>query len=82
MSKPVMQIYEIIYSVHINAAITVEANSEDEAVDIFNNTEIEDLFEKVDMVQGLVIDEITKIDLSDDAPSDVSDRVKKPSSAE
>ena len=61
MSKPVMQIYEIIYSVRIDAAITVEAYSEDEAVDIFNNTEIEDLFEKVDMVQGLVIDEIIQV---------------------
>jgi hypothetical protein len=82
MSKPVMQIYEIIYSVHIGAAITVEANSEDEAVDIFNNTELEVLFEKGDMLQGLVIDEITQIDLSDEALSEVSDWVEKPSSAE
>ncbi len=82
MSKPVMKIYEIIYSVHIDAAITVEAHSEDEAIDIFNNTEIEDLFEKVDMVQGLVIDEITQIDLSDDALLEVVDWVVKPSSAE
>jgi hypothetical protein len=55
------QIYEIIYSVHIGAAITVEANSEDEAVDIFNNTDIEDLFEKGDIPSHLVIDEIINV---------------------
>ena len=81
MSKPVMKIYEIIYSVHIDAAITVEAHSEDEAIDIFNNTEIEDLFEKVDMVQGLVIDEITQIDLSDHALSAASDSVEHSSTS-
>ena len=80
MSKPVMQIYEIIYSVHIGAAITVEANSEDEAVDIFNHTDIEGFFEKGEINQGLVIDKITQINLSD-ALSEVSDSVEHSSTS-
>jgi hypothetical protein len=82
MSKPVMKIYEISYSAHIFGVFTAEANSEEEAVDIFNHTDIEGLFEKGDINQSLVIDDITKVDLSDDAPSEVSDWVEKPSSAE
>ena len=46
MSKPAKQIYEISYSVHIFGVFTVEANSEDEAVDIFNHTDIEGVFKK------------------------------------
>jgi len=80
MSKPVKKIYEISYSVHIFGVFTGEANSEDEAVDIFNHTDIEGFFEKGEINQGLGIDKITQINLSD-ALSEVSDSIEHSSTS-
>jgi hypothetical protein len=55
-----MTTYTIFYSTAAGGSIDIQATSKQEAIDIFDSMEFDDLFELKDLYRGVEIDDIEK----------------------